>query len=129
MECCPNSSQWKTLELILHNYWWPEITQKVNDYLSSHNKYQQIKFFPEKPAGKLKPNESTIASWKYITIDFITRLPEAQGYNVLFVTCCCYTKQAHIIPTHSTVTAQGLVILFRDNVWKLYGFLKTALSD
>ena len=27
-------SQWKTLELILRNYWWPGITQKVNDYVS-----------------------------------------------------------------------------------------------
>ena len=26
--------QWKTLELISRNYWWPGITQKVNDYVS-----------------------------------------------------------------------------------------------
>ena len=61
--------------------------------------------------------------------DFITGLPEAQGYDALFVTCCCYTKQAHIIPTHSTVTAWGLATLFRDNVWKLYGLPEMALSD
>ena len=88
-----------------------------------------MKSFPEKPAGKLKPNESTIAPWKDITTDFITGLPEAQGYDALFVTCCHHTKQAHIIPTHSTVTARGLATLFRDNVWKLHGLLETALSD
>ena len=64
-----------------------------------------MKSFPEKPAGKLKPNESTGAPWKDITTDFVTGLPEAQGYDVLFVTCCRHTKQAHIIPTHSMVTA------------------------
>ena len=78
--------QWKTLELILHNYWWPGITQKVNDYVSGCDKCQRMKSFPEKPAGKLKPNESTIAPWKDITTDFVTGLPEAQGYDVLFVT-------------------------------------------
>ena len=88
-----------------------------------------MKSFPEKPAGKLKPNEFTIAPWKDITTDFITGLPEAQGYDALFVTCCCHTKQAHIIPTHSMVMAQGLATLFRDNVWKLHGLPEMALSD
>ena len=121
--------QWKTLELISHNYWWPGITQNVNDYVSGCDKCQQMKFFPEKPAGKLKPNEPTIASWKDITTNFITGLPESQGYDALFVTCCCHTKQAHIILTHSTVMAQGLATLFRDNIWKLHGLPETALSD
>ena len=93
------------------------------------DKCQRMKSFPEKPAGKLKPNESTIAPWKDITMDFVTGLPEAQGYDALFVTCCCHPKQTHIIPTHSTVTARGLATLFRDNIWKLHGLPETALSD
>ena len=121
--------QWKTLELISRNYWWPGITQKVNDYVSGCDKCQQMKSFPKKPAGKLKSNESTIAPWKDITTDFVTGLPEAQGYDALFVMCCRHTKQAHIIPTHSTVTARGLATLFRDNIWKLHGLLEMALSD
>ena len=88
-----------------------------------------MKSFPEKPAGKLKPNKSTIAPWKDITTDFITGLPEAQGYDALFIMCCRHTKQAHIIPTHLTVTAHGLATLFRDNVWKLHGLPEMALSD
>ena len=47
-----------------------------------------MKSFPEKPARKLKLNEATSAPWKDIMTDFITGLPEAQGYDVLFVTCC-----------------------------------------
>ena len=88
-----------------------------------------MKSITNKPAGKLKPNESTTASWKDITTNFITGLPEAQGYDALFVTCCHHTKQAHIIPTHSMVTARGLATLFRDNIWKLHGLPETALSD
>jgi transposase InsO family protein len=47
----------------------------------------------------------------------------------LFVTCCRHTKQAHIIPTHTTTSARGLAALFRDHVWKLHGLPETALSD
>ena len=121
--------QWKTLKLISHNYWWPGITQKVNDYVSRCHKCQQMKSFPDKPAGKLKPNESTTAPWKNITTDFVTGLPEAQGYDTLFVMCCRHTKQAHIILIHSMVMAQGLATLFRDNIWKLHSLPEMALSD
>ena len=38
-------------------------------------------------------------------------------------------KQIHVIPTHSTVTARGLAVIFRDHVWKLHGLPETALSD
>ena len=88
-----------------------------------------MKSFPERPVEKLEPNESAIALWKNIITNFVTELPEAQGYDVLLVTCCHHTKQAHIIPTHSTVMAQGLATLFRDNAWKLHGLPEMALSD
>ena len=90
--------QWKTLELIFYNYWWLDITQKVNEYVSGCDKCQRMKSFPEKPAGKLKPNESTVAPWKDITTDFVTGLPEAQGYNVLFVMCCHHTSRLILFP-------------------------------
>ena len=79
--------------------------------------------------GKLKPNEATMKPWKDITTDFIMGLPEAQGYDALFITCCCHTKQEHIIPTSTTISARGLATLFRDYVWKLHGLPETALSD
>ena len=88
-----------------------------------------MKSFPKMPAGKLKPNETTMQPWKDITTDVIMGLPEAQGFDVLFVTCCHHTKQAHIILTHTTTSARGLAALFHDHVWKLHGLPKTALSD
>ena len=88
-----------------------------------------MKSFPEKPARKLKPNEVTSTPWKDITTDFITGLPEAQGYDTLFVMCCHHTKQAHIIPTTMKTSARGLAMLFKDHVWKLHGLPETTLSD
>jgi len=79
-----------------------------------------MKSFLEKPAGKFKPNETTSQPWKNITTDFIMGLPEAQGYNALFVTCCCHTKQGYIIPTTTTILARGLATFFRDHIWLHY---------
>jgi len=75
-----------------------------------------MKSFPEKPAGKLKPNEATMQPWKDITTDFIMGLQEVQGYDTLFGTCCHHTKQTHIIPMSTTTSARGLAMLFRDHV-------------
>ena len=81
---------------------------QIKNYISECDHCQRMKSFPEKPAGKLKPNEATSQHWKNITTDFITGLPEAQVYNALFVTCCHHTKEAHIIPTSTTTSARGL---------------------
>ena len=113
--------QWKTLELVTCNYLWPGVTNQVKEYVTGCNCCQRMKSFPEKPARKLRPNKATSVPWKDITTDFITSLPEAQGYDALFVTCCCHTKQAHIIPTTVETSARGLAALFKDYVWKLHG--------
>ena len=35
----------------------------------------------------------------------------------------------HVMPTMSSVTAEGVVHLFRDNIWKLHGLPEKVLSD
>ena len=121
--------QWKTFKLVTCNYWWPGVANQIKGYITGCDRCQRMKSFPEKPAGKLRQNEATSAPWKDIATDCITGLPEAQGYDTLFVTCCCYTKQAHIILTTTETSARGLAVLFRDHVWKLHGLPETALSD
>ena len=56
------------------HYWWPGITMQVKNYVSGCDHCQRMKSFPEKPTGKLKPNEATSQPWKDITTDFITGL-------------------------------------------------------
>ena len=53
--------QWKTLELLTRNYWWPGITNQVKGYVAGCDHCQRMKSFPEKPARKLRPNEATSA--------------------------------------------------------------------
>ena len=64
-----------------------------------------------------------------ILLQILSWVSQKQGYDALFITCCRYTKQAHIIPTSTTTSARGLATLFRDHIWKLHGLPVTALSD
>ena len=61
--------------------------------------------------------------------NFITKLPLAQGYDSILVVVDRLTKIVHFIPTTEKTSAEGLVQLFRDNVWKLYGLPESIISD
>ena len=67
--------------------------------------------------------------WSHILVDFITKLPLAQGYDLILVVVDRLTKMAHFIPTIEKTTAGGLTRLFRDNVWKLHGLPESIISD
>jgi len=62
-------------------------------------------------------------------VDFITKLPLAQGYNTILVVCDQLTKMVHFVPTTEKTSAEGLVRLFRDYVWKLHGLPESIILD
>jgi len=75
------------------------------------------------------PNSIPEKPWTYISADFITKLPLAQGYDSILVVVDQLTKMVHFIPTIEETSAEGLAKLFRDNVWKLHGLPESIISD
>ena len=49
--------RWKTVELVIRNYWWPGVTRDVGKYVEGYDLYQRMKNRTEEPAGKLKLSE------------------------------------------------------------------------
>ena len=49
--------QWKMVELITRNYWWPGVTNEVKRYVEGCDQCQRMKNRAEMPAGKLRPNQ------------------------------------------------------------------------
>jgi len=80
-----HGGQWKTVELVTHNFWWPEVTKEVKQYVEGCDTFQCNKNCTEQPAGKLMPNSIPEKPWMHISTDFITKLPLAQGYNSILV--------------------------------------------
>ena len=48
---------------------------------------------------KLMPNTILEKPWSYILVDFIIKLPLAQGYNTILVVCNWFSKMAYFIAT------------------------------
>jgi len=51
-----HGGQWKMVELVTQNFWWPGITKEVKQYIEGCDACQCNKNYIEQPAGKLMPN-------------------------------------------------------------------------
>ena len=62
-------------------------------------------------------------------VDLITKLPLVAGKDAILVVCNRLSKITHFVATIERILAKGLARLFRDNIWKLHGLLKSVVSD
>ena len=83
----------------------------------------------EEPVGKLKLSEVPEKSWMHLMVDFITKLPVVTGKDAILVVCNQLSKMTYFIATTEGTSAERLVRLFRDNVWKLHGLPESVISD
>jgi len=111
-----HGGQWKIVELVTRNFWWPGVIKEMKRYMEGCDTYQRNKNRTEQPASKLMPNSIPEKPWTHISADFITKLPLAQGYDLILVVVDRLTKMVYFIPTTEKMSAEGLARLFRDNV-------------
>jgi len=83
----------------------------------------------EEPAGKLKLSEVPQKTWSHLTVDFITKLPVVAGKDAILVVCDMLSKMTHFVATTEEISAERLVRLFWDNVWKLHRLPESVVSD
>jgi len=101
----------------------------VGRYVEGCDLCQRMKNRIEKIAGKLKLSEVLEKLWTHLMVDFITKLPVVAGKDAILVVCNRLSKMTHFVATTEGTLAEGLVRLFRDNVWKLHGLLESMVLD
>jgi len=124
-----HGGRWKTVELVMRNYWWLGVTRDIGRYVERCDLCQRMKNRMEKVAGKLKLSEVPEKPWTHLTVDFITKLPVVAGKDAILVVCNRLSKMTHFVATTEETLVKGLARLFRDNVWKLHGLLESVVLD
>ncbi|PHJ23029.1 dna rna polymerases superfamily protein [Cystoisospora suis] len=121
----------KTLRAIRRKYTWQGMERDVREYVSTCIKCQKNKPRCSKPPGLLQPLPIPHRPWQSISIDFVTGLPASgvSAYDSICVVVDRFSKMAHFVPLHSTVTAEQFAKLFLDRVWCLHGFPTSIVSD
>jgi len=120
---------WKTLELVAHNYWWPQMSRYIGLYVKTCNLCTQTKLQHHKPHGELYLTDTPEEWWDTITVDFVVELPNAHGYDAIMNVVDSVGKRAHFMPTHTMVNTEGAAQLYLKEVWKLHGLPRSVRSD
>ena len=118
--------RWKTLELVSRNYWWPQMSRYIGQYVKTCDPCLRTKIQRRRPTGELHPLPTPENRWDVISVDFI---PDSHGYDAVMNVVDSVGKRAHFIPTTTTITALGAARLFLHNVWKLHGLPRRVVSD
>ena len=113
--------QYKTLELITRDYWWPGIKRDVKSYVLTCEKCQETKIHRNKPIGLLYPHNTPSEPWEVVGVDMIGELPEPGGYNAIVVITDKFTKRLQLVPSHITLTSEGMAKIYRDNIFAIHG--------
>jgi len=121
--------RWKTLELVSRDYWWPQMSRYIGQYVGTCDLCLRTKLIRQAPVGELHPLRIPDSRWDTLSVDFVVELPLSSGYDAVMTVVDSVSKRAHFIPTHMTVTAEGAARLFLHQVWKLHGLLTCVVSD
>jgi len=119
----------KTIELVSRDFFWPKLRKTVRKYISTCDSCIRVKASQKHPLGLLQPLPVPDQKWWVVTMDFITSLPESQGFNSILVFTDKLSKMVHFVPTKDSCTAQDCAILFLSQVVRLHGIPKQVISD
>jgi transposase InsO family protein len=119
----------KTLHRVQRQFYWPGLHIEVADWVGTCHKCQANKPLNRKPLGILQPLPIPFRRWETISADFITQLPESDGYDAILVVVDKLTKRAHFIPTTTDVNASQVAHLFYNTIFRYHGLPQTIISD
>jgi len=129
MKVAGHPGHWKTLELVSRNYWWPQMSRYIRQYVNTCDLCLRMKPIRQAPVGELHPLWIPDSRWDMLSMDFVVELPLSSGHNAVMTLVDSVSKRAHFILTHTTVTAEGAARLFLHQVWKFHGLPKGIISD
>ena len=86
-----------TIKLVARNFYWPELKQDITQWVKNCDSCQRFKTFPGKKSGLLHPNEIPTKPWEIVTMDFLTDLPESEGYDAILVVVDRFSKMIRLI--------------------------------
>jgi len=98
--------RWKTLELVSRNYWWPQMSRYIGQYVSTCNLCLQTKPWRHSPVGELQLLSVLDAQWDTLSVNFLVELPESSRHDAIMTIMDAVSKRVHFIPMHTTVTAE-----------------------
>ena len=81
------------------------------------------------PKALIHPQEIPEGPWQIISINLIGLLPMSRGKDAILNIVDHYTKQIHLFPVTTQLTADGVASIYFEQVFPLHGIPKKIISD
>ena len=121
--------QFKTLERIKANFYWPKMDQEVDEYVRSCDSCQRNTATRPEKYGLLDPLDIPNRRWDDISMDFIVGRPESSGHTKIWVVVDRFSKMAHFMPLSTETPIKEIANIFLREVWRLHGLTNSVVSD
>ncbi|KAI2658603.1 Transposon Tf2-8 polyprotein [Labeo rohita] len=108
----------RTTSFIGRAFWWRTLRRDVQEYVQACTICAHSKTTNSPSTGELQPLPIPKCPWSYISVDFVTGLPDSQGKNTILTIVDRFSKAAK-------TTAE----LILEHVVRLHGFPKDIISD
>ena len=122
----------KMTQLVEWAHWWPHMKNDIMDYVKGCTDCQRhkVNLWPTRaPLQPIYPKPEAMPS-DMVAIDFITKLPELQGYDsILTVTDHDCTKAAIFIPCNEEINTEGMAALYLKHIFIHFGLPSKIISD
>jgi len=122
----------KTLELICQNYWWLGMTIFIKNYIADCAICQKMKVNMHSSAPSLFPikAQTNTLLFSQVTCDFITGLPECNGFDSFMVMVNHGSlKELISIPCNKTIDATQTAQNYINHIYQWFGLPNSFLSD
>jgi hypothetical protein len=117
-----------TIELVSRYYWWPRMAGFISAYVEGCDRCQHYRKDLH-PKALIQPQEVPEGPWQTIGIDLIGPLPVSRGKDAILNIVDHYTKQIHLFPVTTQLTADGVASIYFEQVFPLHGIPKKIISD
>jgi hypothetical protein len=121
--------RYKTQEWVSRTYWWPSMSAFVKAYVDGCAICQESKIHTHPTKMPLHPTQIPSRPFQYITVDFIVKLPESNGYDSIMMATCQFSKAMVTVPCNEKIDASGTADLLIKHVFCIYGIPDKMISD
>jgi len=94
------------------NYWWPQISRYIGQYVSTCNLCLQTKPWQYFSIGELQLLSVLDEWWDILGVDFVVELPESSEHDTVITIVNSVSKRVHFVLMYTMVTAKGAARLF-----------------
>lgn len=106
----------RTFLALRQHFLWKSMRKTVDEYIRTCETCARNKS-GDRRRGHNQPLPIPTASWTNISIDFVTGLPESEGFDAVYVVVCRLSKRARYLPTRKDASASDVALLFFKVSW------------